>query len=146
MTFKSSYVPSKENPADLVSRGIKADVITESTLWWHGPGFPHQAPINFPKIPVTHTQASLPETSLHTVVTDNLNDNRILTLIYNKSNYNKLIRTVAYIKRFIQNSRSPGSRSSSILTLTDLQCAENIVLNISQCDMFPEEYHMIKTG
>lgn len=31
------HVSMKENPADLVSRGIDAESISQSNLWWHGP-------------------------------------------------------------------------------------------------------------
>ncbi|XP_026330485.1 uncharacterized protein LOC113237983 [Hyposmocoma kahamanoa] len=30
---------SKDNPADLVSRGLKADLISDSSLWWSGPPY-----------------------------------------------------------------------------------------------------------
>jgi len=30
------HVPTKENPADLISRGIDAASISQSKLWWHG--------------------------------------------------------------------------------------------------------------
>lgn len=34
-----SYVPSVDNPADLVSRGLKANIIKDTPLWWSGPSF-----------------------------------------------------------------------------------------------------------
>lgn len=34
---KWAHVPSKLNPADLNSRGIKAEDLVESKLWWNGP-------------------------------------------------------------------------------------------------------------
>jgi hypothetical protein len=32
-----SHVSSKENPADLVSRGVDANVLKNLSLWWRGP-------------------------------------------------------------------------------------------------------------
>ncbi|GBO44249.1 hypothetical protein AVEN_47383-1 [Araneus ventricosus] len=32
-----SHCPGKENPADLLSRGIPASNLAKSSLWWHGP-------------------------------------------------------------------------------------------------------------
>lgn len=34
-----SYVSTKENPADLCSRGVKAQDLVNNSLWWHGPQF-----------------------------------------------------------------------------------------------------------
>lgn len=31
------YCPTSDNPADLLTRGITANQLHESTLWWHGP-------------------------------------------------------------------------------------------------------------
>lgn len=33
------YVPSKQNPADIASRGQSIDELKDSSLWWHGPSF-----------------------------------------------------------------------------------------------------------
>jgi len=31
------YIPSQDNPADLITRGIFAQSLESSTLWWKGP-------------------------------------------------------------------------------------------------------------
>ncbi|XP_031630836.1 uncharacterized protein LOC116345538, partial [Contarinia nasturtii] len=33
------YVPSKQNPADIASRGMLATELIQCSLWWHGPQF-----------------------------------------------------------------------------------------------------------
>ena len=34
ITFR--YIPSDQNPADLPTRGLPANELSDSTLWWHG--------------------------------------------------------------------------------------------------------------
>ncbi|XP_070571206.1 uncharacterized protein [Ptychodera flava] len=36
-TYKVKYCPSKDNPADLLTRGISATELKNSRLWWNGP-------------------------------------------------------------------------------------------------------------
>ncbi|XP_070521821.1 uncharacterized protein [Cardiocondyla obscurior] len=31
------YIPTKQNPADMASRGLSSSELRESSLWWHGP-------------------------------------------------------------------------------------------------------------
>ena len=35
--FPVNYVPSKENPADILSRGSKVSQLSDKELWWNGP-------------------------------------------------------------------------------------------------------------
>lgn len=66
-----SYVPSKENPADLVSRGARADVLSASSLWWIGPSFLHSTHTQFPVNPNAQTLKNLPEMSFVVNTTEN---------------------------------------------------------------------------
>lgn len=141
-----SYVPSKSNPADLTSRGVKADCISSSTLWWSGPDFLNQTQIQFPIAPNTKHQ-SLPETCLHTTdILKQNNNNLISNLIHKKSSFTSLIRIVAYIQRFIFNCKTQNNKNISYLTLTELKSSKNLILQISQQEMFPEEYTCLKTN
>ncbi|CAH2226597.1 jg5548 [Pararge aegeria aegeria] len=79
-----SYVPSKLNPADLVSRGVKATHLIDSCLWWTGPSFLHHSYINFPQIPTKQKDIPLPEISLHTKQTNISKENIILHLVQKK--------------------------------------------------------------
>ena len=42
---------TKENPADLTSRGATVDELTNNDLWWKGPEFLHQPVSQWPKVP-----------------------------------------------------------------------------------------------
>lgn len=42
------YVPSMDNPAVLISRGLKADLISASALWWSGPQANTRSNLKFP--------------------------------------------------------------------------------------------------
>ena len=43
------HCPGIHNPADLPSRGMSANELISSKLWWHGPDFIHEDPKNWPK-------------------------------------------------------------------------------------------------
>lgn len=142
-----SYVPSKSNPADLVSRGVKADCISSSTLWWSGPDFLNETKIQFPISPNTQIH-SLPEISLHTAADTfkQNNINIISHLIHKKSSFTSLIRIIGYVQRFIFNCRKQNNKKSSYLTLSELKSSKTLILQISQQEMFPEEYTCLKTN
>ena len=42
------HMPSKDNPADLVSRGVRASDLTTSSLWWNGPDWLRLLPGQWP--------------------------------------------------------------------------------------------------
>lgn len=159
-----SYVPSKENPADLVSRGLKADLISECSLWWSGPQFLLKAKIYWPKMPNETLKQDLPEVvsshftdhSSHHQSYNNLaanhlshnnnNNSFIKSLIHKYSNYNHLLRVVAYILRFIYNLKHKHNRFRDSLACEELKNSTNFILRHAQIDMFPDEYHLLQSG
>ncbi|XP_063914810.1 uncharacterized protein LOC135131161 [Zophobas morio] len=44
------HVCSKDNPADMVSRGLLPRQLNQSTLWWHGPTWLRQTSNNWPSL------------------------------------------------------------------------------------------------
>ncbi|XP_072401168.1 uncharacterized protein [Diabrotica undecimpunctata] len=52
------HVPGKDNPADLVSRGVEPDKIMECNLWWHGPEWIMQDSDKWPNLQVVPTETS----------------------------------------------------------------------------------------
>ena len=139
-----SYVPSLDNPADLVSRGVKADLISASPLWWSGPPFLLQSQNEWPKMP--NEKRDLPDIVCHlaqsSAASGAISDS-LVTLIHKHSNLNKLIHIVAYIKRFIHNCRNKQSMKGS-LALPEIQDAKNTIIQKCQTEMFPDEFRIRK--
>ncbi|XP_061726239.1 uncharacterized protein LOC133531837 [Cydia pomonella] len=144
------YVPSKENSADLVSRGLDADLIQTSSLWWSGPSFLASDSSHWPTTPGSESETSLPEIITHKsfVITSSNSDdaNAIQTLINNRSDYAKIQRVIAYIKRFTYNCQNASNKKQGYLTASELSAASTLILRISQQTAFPEDYELLKSG
>lgn len=142
------YVPSKDNPADLVSRGLKADSISGSSLWWSGPTFLEKDEREWPRMPNRNERHDLPELiSCSVVVTNSLsNVDSISILINNRSNLIHLQRSIAYLQRFVHNCRNKTSKRTGPISVVELNKALNLILHKVQLEMFPDEYAILKTA
>ena len=50
-----AYVPSSSNPADIPTRGMIAQELIDSDLWWYGPPWLSQPPEVWPKYETSST-------------------------------------------------------------------------------------------
>uniref|UniRef100_A0A2H1WM60 SFRICE_016310 n=1 Tax=Spodoptera frugiperda TaxID=7108 RepID=A0A2H1WM60_SPOFR len=144
------YVPTKDNPADLVSRGLSAELISQSSMWWSGPTFLQTESALWPSMPNTDVNIVLPElvkshNNINSLHISNLNSNNLfLILINNSSNYSQLKRQLAYIFRFINRCRRVHNHSPT-LTNSELDFSANFIIKTVQKEMFPEEYEMLSS-
>jgi len=96
------HVPSEMNPADLLSRGIRPDKITETTLWWQGPQFLREDSSNWPHFNESEGTNILHSQLFYSATSKKMNRS-IVDVLFNKfSNLNKLVRVFAYCRRFMQ--------------------------------------------
>lgn len=142
------YVPSLENPADLVSRGVKADVISSSSMWWSGPSFLQNSEESWPKMPNSSEKRDLPEIVCHIAQNTHstINTNPISNLVHRHSNFKRLLHSVAYVNRFIKNCKQKQNKINGNLGTKELNNALIIVLKQCQIEMFPDEYLLLKSN
>ena len=97
------HVPTKENPADLGSRGGQVD---DSKLWWQGPEWLSDKE----KWPTDIVTSRTPESQAEAKITKELFNGATATTGYlnvllGKFEMTKTLRIVAWTARFIRNSR-----------------------------------------
>lgn len=139
--FTWNHVKSKNNPADIVSRGSVPTDLCKNELWWHGPTWLSK--------PTEHWDSF----SSHFVVTNvanialinNVKDSIFSNLFIRISNPVKLIRVVAYCLRFVHNARRIGNHLSGELSVPEIQEAEIHVIKAVQEESFGSELHCLRS-
>ena len=128
------YVPTKDNPSDLGSRGIQSNKI--SANWFKGPDW-IASKKDWPTQPeVTENEEITAERitkkeHLGLATTEQQKDNR-MNILLNKLNYWKLLRVTSFIKRFIHNCKNAGSKISGPLTTDEISNSEVFWLKLVQ--------------
>lgn len=147
-----NHVAGVENPADCVSRGLPADVILDTDLWWHGPKWLQQQQSCWP-IPETtdnHPSEAMIEARRTSIATALASTEPSFAdqLAERTSNYQRLVRIVAFCRRFIHNCQKLPSRDSpsTALQIDELSEAETIMLRLVQQQSFPEEWKQLENS
>jgi len=118
-----TYIPTDDNPADLLTRGISAQQLKSSQLWLHGPSWlictdqwPTWSPMN-----MLHLQ------NIDTPDVQNKPTNPAakcgIHLVIDASQYNrltKLLNTTVYVHRFVHNLRQPSDKLIGPITAKEL--------------------------
>ncbi|GFU12921.1 integrase catalytic domain-containing protein [Trichonephila clavipes] len=127
------HCSGKDNPADLLTRGISVDALTTNSKWWNGSSFLRQ--IDFQ---TKGLDEAIPERVYLTEMRKNSNpkEDISLTLTVTKNNfleniigisnnYVKLIRVLSFLYRFIHNCRTRITKIKGPLTSQEVSHAEN---------------------
>jgi hypothetical protein len=101
------HVPTQSNPADLISRRVEPTTLSTSTLWWKGPQWLTQEPSSWP-VTEFNTPADILEVrNVHVAV----HPLEVTTQQFSK--LNRLIRVIAYCRKFINCRHSKANRQTS---------------------------------
>lgn len=94
------HVPSKDNPADVISRGCNSTYLLKSTLWWHGPKWLTTGEESWPK-PFLMPLPSVPDQKPVPIILSKITLHT--PLIHRFSTLQKAVRVLAFCLRYITN-------------------------------------------
>ncbi|RUS69942.1 hypothetical protein EGW08_022298 [Elysia chlorotica] len=102
------HIPGKENPADLLTRGVKANLLTNSDLWLQGPRGAPSAVQNS----AIEEEIDLIEEEISPQVMCSVAVAEIPLIDYGKfSRFERLLRVSSLVLRFIENLKSKVQNS-----------------------------------
>lgn len=133
-----NYVSTKENPADMISRGIKPSKLKDNLLWWEGPQWLQKSEEEWPlneNVPESNTEII---TTLHTTL--NVKHESILQRF---SSLQKMLRVLAYCLRFINIVRKQTTEKGKI-KVKELDNARSLAVKLTQNVHFYEECKQLR--
>lgn len=141
------YVDTRDNPADLISRGVNPQDLASCNMWWQGPQFLLDGMYSF--VPNFNSSLDVPEVKSCSTVSSNRASatqevNDTFDRLHNISNINKMTRVLAYIFRFYNNIASRNSKiSNNYLTSTELKHSLMLIIKHEQQVHYKKEIDLL---
>ena len=132
----SSHCPGMENPADIPTRKVNLLQFVKETIWLDGPQWLHQTEQEWPKspqgenIPETcvdemKAQPKPKKTAFLAATAANI---QVLIEFERFSSYEKLVKVVAYVLRFVRNCKNKDNRIKGEISTAETSSAEKPVI------------------
>lgn len=149
------HCPGIDNPADLTTRGVTAEMLVASKLWLRGPSWLNGMPDEFSSH-VCSVVCSQNDEGKDLVATDEGKDlvargqvGTAVSKIFEVerwSKFTKACRVVAWVRRFIFNARNRNRPRSGEPTREELGQAKTDLFRQAQRLAFPSEIGLLKRG
>ncbi|XP_062709057.1 uncharacterized protein LOC134288379 [Aedes albopictus] len=139
------WVPSRQNVADEATKWGKSPSYHESSRWFKGPAFLHEDESQWPVEDAWVEECTTEElrnvhVNVHISAEPAIQFQRF-------SKWERLVRVVAYIRRFYNNCRCKriGTMiNMDVLSSEELTAAEYSVWKLVQVEVFPEEFKTLR--
>ena len=140
------HIAGTNNPADLATRGIPAKDLVDNELWLHGPSFLLQPENTWPTKEIVSSKEA-DEEKRPTIFALATNQAIATPLIdpLRFSNWLKLARITAWIKRFKHNSLHQ-EKLKGALTAAEIEEAKLFWIRFAQQETFPEEISALNSN
>ncbi|XP_062704582.1 uncharacterized protein LOC134286899 [Aedes albopictus] len=142
-----SHVPSKDNPADLISRGMTLDELASQSLWWHGPAWLGALDIPWPAKYATSKSTSLEARKI--IAFSAVGDDSSCDLVLRYSSLRSLLRIGAIIRRFRDNCfrhKNQQERVVGPLTATEIDQTLLALIRQAQYEHFEKEMRQLSSN
>lgn len=139
------HIAGKDNPADLLSRGLTLDALQSSDIWWYGPAFLREIHINFvrdnPNEIIDFND--LPEMKSKSLFTQSTYTS--IFIFERFSNFNRMRRAAAYVLRFINNARLKvkAERNLGPFTADELTKSTLVLVRLAQHTSFADIFNAL---
>lgn len=151
--YEWRHVPTRDNPADLASRGMSAGELTSSKLWWHGPSWLTKAAEEWPKRSLSLDSADLSlieEETLPSLVHVVVEKKALLSnakgdISTQYSSLTKLVRVTAWVLKAIRHMKGDKT-DHGFISISDYNEAQKIWILHVQNTHFKEEIKLLKKG
>ncbi|XP_011858180.1 PREDICTED: uncharacterized protein LOC105555749 [Vollenhovia emeryi] len=138
------HVKSRDNPADLISRGSTPMFLNESTLWWEGPPWLKTASQFRDAETLDVSLNCVPEQRRRVPVAIALVTATVVEF-ERFSSYPRLLRVLAYVLRFVNKLRKDESvYSASHISPAELERARNVIIASVQASTWIEDIQKLK--
>ncbi|XP_022793281.1 uncharacterized protein LOC111332252 [Stylophora pistillata] len=161
------YVSTKENPADLCTRGVTPSELAKCSLWWNGPDWLTYDFSKWSKMKVPDRPSEMPEMRNSKRKEDMNAYATLMTYNFQKgtaakqrntlkewrldpkrfSSWTRFVRVHARVRRVLQNMCNRDNRNESVELLTEeLKDAEGEIVRLAQRNAFCDEYRALSSG
>lgn len=147
------YVPSTDNPADIASRGIAANKLVNSSVWWYGPEFLHCSQESWPEKVMSEHEVTKLEIRQKSSQVEKINVFHSISITdeivkpERYSNWFRLVRVFGWVLRFVENVKCKVERrKQNELQKDEITNAEVILIHKAQLESYPEEYTCLLKG
>ena len=133
-----NHIPGAQNPADLGTRGMRANEIA-SSVWLNGPAWLSENEAHWPKAIAACIKV---EDSSETSQVVSLLPNKPLEIQWERfGSWKKLIHTICYVLRWRRFNQNRG-----VTSLDEYHHAERIIFKLVQKEVFMTEYDALFNG
>ncbi|XP_055634287.1 uncharacterized protein LOC129774552 [Toxorhynchites rutilus septentrionalis] len=136
-----AHVPGIENPADIISRGMRPAQLQETASWWNGPPWLSQPSRFWPPL-IPQTSVELPSEMLEErTVSLPVRVHPPNEIFFLRSSFPALVRLIALLRRFIHNSKliNRSNRRYGFLQASELTEASNNPVRLAQLESFNKD-------